>query len=273
MNSQNPRHLAIALLAVLTGASARADLVGYYTFEGNANDSSGHGNHGTLSPVAPVLTAAGGGYTGNGNANSHAYQFGTGSTYTDPNNSFITVTINIDPSSMPLVTFGAWVKADQTDSVIRGIISHDNGGFDRTIDVDNRADGIARWSFFTGSGTYSLVSSAAVTTNWTFLAARYNTVTNEAQFTINGFNTGVFNAVMGPGLSNTTIGRNPRFDMPFSGLIDNVFFYDEYLTNAQITDIYQNGVAPTATPEPSTFALGFGALTVLVVARRRRGGR
>jgi hypothetical protein len=70
-------------------------------------------------------------------------------------------------------------------------------------------------------------------------------------------------------LNNTTIGRNPRFDLPFSGLIDNVFFYDEYLTNAQITDIYQNGV-PTPTPEPSTFALGCVALVMLAVAHRRR---
>src|SRR5262249_44972242 len=41
--------------------------------------------------------------------------------------------------------------------------------------------------------------------------------------------------------STLTIGRNPNFNDPFDGLIDNVFVYNTSLTNAQITAIETSG--------------------------------
>jgi hypothetical protein len=258
------RHtLPVLALAVMP---AQAELIGYYTFEGNANDVSGNGNHGTLSANAPILTAAGGGFTGWGNASSQAYTFGAGSVYTDPNNSFITVPIDINPTVMPQVTFGAWVKTSNLDNVIRGIISHDDGGFDRTIDMDTRGGSPnVEFCAFTGVGGHC---AADATTNWTFLVARYDAGTSTAQFTVNGTHSGVFTSTNGSGLTNTTIGRNPRFDLPFIGQIDNVFFYDEYLTDSQVNDIYRNGINPV--PEPSTFALLAGGIALVAAGRRRR---
>ncbi|MCP4285030.1 MAG: PEP-CTERM sorting domain-containing protein [Gammaproteobacteria bacterium] len=224
------------LLSASMSMSANAGLIGYYTFEGNANDVSGNGNHGVLSAPAPTVTASG--YQGS------AYQFGASG-----ENTYVTVPIDINPAALPKVTFGAWVNADIANAVIRGVISHDTGGFDRTVDVDTRAGGV-RWCAFTG---FSEVCDGVVTPDaWTFLAVRYDEILDIGQLTVNGLHTGTFATSFNPGETVTTIGRNPNFDSPFMGRIDNVFFYDDYLSNQQLDDIYQNGIT---VPEPTTLAL------------------
>jgi hypothetical protein len=259
----------ILSLAVLVATiPVHAGLIGYYTFEGNANDVSGNGNHGTLSANAPVLTASGGGFTGWGDPNSRAYTFGAGSFPGDPLNSFITVPININPTALPQVTFGAWVKASDLSVVRRGIISHDNVNFDRTIDLDERGPSAnVQFCMFRGASGNGVYCGDDATTGWTFLVARYDAATSTAQFTVNGVHSAVFAATNGPGLNNTTIGRNPNFDLPFVGQIDNVFFYDQYLSDAQVSNIYLNGI-----PEPSTFFLMAGGFALLAAGRLRRRG-
>ena len=114
---------ALIAIGVLSyGAPAQAGLIAYYTFEGNANDVTGNGFDGSFSAVAPTLTASG--FQGS------AYQFGSGGS-----NTFVRIPLDINPLPLPQVTFGAWVNADVADAVIRGIISHDTGDFDRTLDV------------------------------------------------------------------------------------------------------------------------------------------
>jgi len=228
--------LGAIILSTVLSAPANASLIGYYTFEGNANDVSGNGNHGVLSPTAPTVTASG--YQGS------AYQFGTGNA-----NTFIDVPININPAILSEITFGAWVNADVADAVIRGVISHDDGGYDRTIDVDTRAAGV-KWCAF--KGNEGICNDSVGIDIWTFLAVRYDETQNIGQLTVNGVHTGSFATSFNSGKTVTTIGRNPNFDSPFKGRIDNVFFYDNYLSNQQLDDIYENGIT---VPEPTTLAL------------------
>jgi hypothetical protein len=179
------------------------------------------------------------------------------------------VPININPSALPKLTFGAWFNADGADAVIRGLISHDNGGFDRTLTVDTRnSDGAVNWQMFTGGGTAHFPGAAGnvVPDAWTFVAVVYDMLANTSCLYVDGTYGCVGASPSTDALSVTTIGRNPNFDFPCIGRIDDVFFFDEALSKAQLDDIRRDGIA---VPTPATLPLVIAAAAGLVVSRRR----
>ncbi len=251
------RTLLSATAAVLLSAPLHAGLVGFYSFDGNANDLSGNGNHGAVFGASQTA----GGYEG------QAYDF-------DGNDDRITLPVNINPSARPQLTIGAWVLAD-TATGLRGILSHDDGGYDRGLMLDYRgACGSYCFSSFTGSGV--LAGPPATTGNWVFLAARYDQA-GAGTVTLNvGGNKYTTTGTFGSGFSSLSVGMNPGFGHYFDGRIDNVFIYDEFLSDARLDEIRLGGasaiVGETATPEPSTYAmLGTSLLGLAEVVRRRAG--
>lgn len=258
MIHHNAVRLASLLLGTLTCVGASADLIGYYEFEGNALDSSGNGNHGTLSATAPTVTAAG--FDGSG------YQFGSGGA-----NTFITVPIDINPGVLPQVTFGGWFNADVADLVIRGVISHDDGGFDRTITIDTRnGDGTADWQLFAGNTfPFAGAAGAVVPGDWVFVAASYD-ATGDSCFFLSGLYGCTSSQPGGSIRTDTTIGRNPGFDLPFIGRADNVFFFDEALTEDELNRIFENGIRLDVAEPGTTATFALGALALGLARRRRR---
>lgn len=114
-----------------------------------------------------------------------------------------------------------------------------------------------------------MIDPGAVANNWTFLAVRYNANTQTAQITVNGTSFAPVTAIPGTGLNITYIGRHPSFDLPFVGRIDNVLFFDEYLSGSDLENFARNGI-PAPVPEPSTFALVAGGLLIAASRIRRR---
>lgn len=238
--------LAVAL-SVVPATLVRAQVIAFYSFDdGTATDASGHGYNGTA--VNAVYTESG--YSGG------AFLF-------NGSNAYIQIDgLDINPSVYPQLTMGAWVLADSA-SPIRQIISHDNGGFDRSLGIDYRG-GLTGWSTFTGNGV--LANSPVTTGAWTFLAVAYDQVAGTATLYVDGHAvTG--SAAGGSGWNFARIGMNPSFGEYFSGKIDSVFFVAAALTAPQLDQIRLNGIP--AVPEPSVFALLVVGLAVAATTARR----
>ncbi len=151
--------------------------------------------------------------------------------------------MNLDLNLYPLLTMGAWVQA--SGSTPHGkVISHDNGGYDRALGLDARAPG--GWSAFTG--TPIIAGGGAVSPEWQFIAVTYEQGGTTSLF-VDGLLVSDGPALHGTGLNFTRIGGNPSFGEWFDGLIDDVFFFDEILSNDEILEMSSSGV-PFNPPGP-----------------------
>ncbi|WP_309385846.1 LamG-like jellyroll fold domain-containing protein [Cerasicoccus frondis] len=228
----------------------------YFPFDNNTNDIVG-GVTGTVNGNVTQTT----GFTGN------AYSFDAAS--------WITALIDINSSVLPSMTMGAWVQTNLASGA-RQVISHDNGAFDRSLGLDPRGSGPAYgWATFNGTGV--LGKTDATLNNWTFVAVSYDMSSNSTLLYTYDYSVGTVQTLSSgyfsdSGMTYIAIGTNPGLTgEAFSGIIDNVFIYDQALTETELDDVRINGVQ--GVPEPSTYvlmALG-GGLVFYWMRRRARG--
>ncbi|MCB1095225.1 MAG: hypothetical protein KDN22_06560 [Verrucomicrobiae bacterium] len=230
-------------LLLLAPATIHAELIGFYSFDSVGSplaDESGSGN--TLESVGSDPTLVSDGLEGS------AFQFNGSQRLVAP------IDANVD--QLPKLTMGAWVKTSSLDVALRKVLGTDNGGWDRTIGLDNRLepDGATfGYSGFHGTGVVSGLPAPESTDAWTFIAAVYDddaaemavyldldssstgddleSVTRETAFEFAGASVGVSVGSVGP----TNSGEG------WLGLIDNVFFFDEALTAEQLTELRNGG--------------------------------
>ncbi|GAB4451826.1 MAG: hypothetical protein OHK0029_01710 [Armatimonadaceae bacterium] len=116
------------------------------------------------------------------------------------------------------------------------------------------------------------INQYKVTTNqWVFLSLRHNQTTGDWAFDVDNNRVTLSSVSFDDGDSVLTIGRNPNFDVPFIGRIDNVFVFNRFLSNQEIDTIRTGGseailsLSSSAAPEPGTMSLLLlGALPFLV---------
>lgn len=197
-------------------------LEAYFSFDGNANDMSGNGRDGAVSGAILAVDR-------NGTENS-AYNF-------NGIDNSISVPLNINPSVYPQLTLTAWVKVDSEDP-IRQVISHDDGGFDRSLGIDFRGGGNG-WSTFRGE-TQSVLGFFPVKVNeWIFIAAVYDQSEGQVKLYVNDqFIQG--DGRHGEGWDSLLIGSNPNFGEYFSGSIDEIRIYSRALSNEEIKQLYDS---------------------------------
>ncbi|MFO0799724.1 MAG: LamG-like jellyroll fold domain-containing protein [Gemmataceae bacterium] len=209
--------VSVAAGGTIDGTQAATDPLAYYSFDGGPGDGTGHGYDAVPSPNPPALVTTG--YQGS------AYRFD------DALNNYLTAPIDIGTAAMPRLTMGGWFNATAADFTLRGLLSADAGGFDRTMEIDTRNGGV-RWSAFAGYGPVS--GPPVVPGQWTFVAVRYDQTTETLTLDVDGTRVTAPTDFDGFSTNTLTIGRNPNFDTPFDGLIDGVFVYDRLLTDAEI---------------------------------------
>lgn len=262
-------------------ALGQADLLAYYPFDdGTAQDVSGNNRHGALSAIAPEYLAAGG-VTGG------AYRFRG---FTGGQFNHIDLPVDVSTSTSPVITMGLWVKAESNwftgtykganfRPLVGQILSSDDGGFDRTLTNDWRAGETASgypWQIGAFAGNNGVVGTGSSGGgSYQFLTMRHNQLTGEFSLSlgsggslVNFDRSGVFyDSSSRNFLRVGDSATNNVWDERFHGLVDNVFVYDEWVSDDRLAEIYASNGA-SVVPEPATMtALAFGAL---VATRRRR---
>lgn len=216
-------------------------LVGWWPFTGNANDSSGNGNHGTVAYAALTTDRF-------GNLNS-AYSF-------NGLNSKIDVA---DAASLRCrkITLSAWIKCTDTtvinQIIYKGSMTAAGEAYSFSLNTPNGklAGGVKYASncvpavgWYAGAQTLLPAPSSV----WLHIVYTYDGTA--AKFYKNGV---MEDSAYNPGLIDSCIGGGLRFGFdhlrysvstgdPFHGSIDDIGIWNRALTNAEITQLYTSSL-------------------------------
>jgi len=242
--------LAANVMAQVPNNVVTNGLVGYWPFNGNANDESGNGNNGTVNGA--TLT------TDRFSNQNEAYTFSGGLEYISmpegsTNNLNITGNISISTwfsstfDNVPLVAF--------MDNVFG------NGGYGFSIGVlsPNKA------SFFIGNQWYGTNSNNQTDGNWHNLTATLNNGNLRLYF--DGILDTTINGVAPPfswnGLRTLGVGNNPNglqlngFYM--KGKLDDIGIWNRALTDQEITALYNSCTGNEITSQPTNAVNSIGS--------------
>ena len=256
--------LVLATIVSQWGSSssrAHADLVGLFQFDGRVNDATG---------TIPRLFGRISGYTDGTEGQAVSLRGGL---------NYLFIPISPVSDSRPVQTLGAWVRSAEPTSQ-QGILTiedFDSATTNRSIGLDDGGGSGWQYSAVTGPGVSGGPESRvrlgdAPDGDWTFVAARYDGA--NVTFFVDGQSiTAVDDTAMNPNRNRYLQVGTFSFGSGFVGDVDNLFVFDEALSNDQVETIRLGGSAgifAVAIPEPSTTALGFFLAAAICLRRSRR---
>ena len=224
-------------------------LVGWWPFNGNANDESGNGNNGTVNGA--TLTADRFGVT------NKAFSF-------DGVDDFIEVSGKILPINETSYSISFWVNPNVINS-LQSIITESSptpNNFDYNYAVnftDKLNVGISDFFEFGGSSYTSVQSSSSLIANqWVFGCMINDTVLNHIKIYFNGNFQGSISSIWYSSLpNNTQIGRGiggasgiPSAYM--NGSLDDIGIWNRALTDCEIKDLYNSQLGSANTSSSTT---------------------
>ena len=214
-----------------------ATLIGLYSFEGDGRITAG-----TASDSPAVI-----------NVEFVDGFEGKAARFSGNMQSFINLPINANPERIPVMTWGAWVRPARV-ATRHAILSTGDGGFDRTLTIDERmgvgAAGQSHYAAFGGPEVGVLRSTSAtlpVVDKWAFVAAVYDhpaaTVTLFTEGANGQLHQDQFHSARpGPALVHIRVGTHVfAKGESFAGEIDNVFVYSGRLDATQLESIRAGG--------------------------------
>lgn len=211
--------------------------VAYYPFSGNAGDSSGFNNHGTVYPGATLTTDKKG-------QSNKAYSFNGTST------AYITVpaSSSLNTASMNNVAISAWINpaagstADPTATSWILLDPVTNTNYSLIYSLPSNKITFQHYNGTNSTVLVNLVSRGVYVRNgWYHVVVRIDS-TNRMEMFINGVSdTVTICAPVKPVSPILTIGKNPSAtgtnNRAFLGKIDEVKVYNRYVSNAEILQL------------------------------------
>jgi hypothetical protein len=242
--------LTLLLLFLCISASAQVPayvptngLVGWWPFNGNANDESGNGNNGTVNGA--ILTT-----DRFGNANN-AYSFSNSNYIVVPEN-------NIFETNSHTISF--WINPNSYPQLRYDILGKDGcSSQDRQYVVQYESNGVIRNAIFTNQEFTFNSTSSVQTNNWTNITISWDGI--KSKTFINGICNDSLstNGTLANGTMNLYFGGNPCFNQIFNGKIDDIAFYNRTLTQQEITNLYTQTTPVSCLPSyvPTTGLVGY----------------
>ena len=153
----------------------------------------------------------------------------------------ITIPTNISPSERPELTMGAWVNPDVVDSSRRAILTQSNGGFDRSLRIDDRNTVSSSVGWATYGGFVGNSDVLPLAGQWTFVSVVYDQASNNARLHVGDQYFDFPGTTLGEGNPKLWVGASPIGDHHFDGVVDNVFLFEQALSIEQVNDIRRLG--------------------------------
>lgn len=223
----------------------KTGLLAYYPFSGNAGDSSGNGNHGTV--VNATLT------TDRFGNNNSAYFFNGNAYITIPSSSLLNLTADFTISSWFNMATNTSNNAQMilskhdgdvgNDGYIYGIWNPNNNNINQIVNFQ------ANNQFNTN--TYPSASGVVALNTWYNFIVSYSKTDNVLKYYLNG------NLIMSKNISISVLANNLNLTVGYSkssystyldffnGKIDDIAIYTRVLTDAEAVQLYNyNSVLP-----------------------------
>ncbi len=218
----------------LYSAPTAIDLVGYWSFSGNANDASGNAHHGTVNGA--TLTA---GRFGNANG---AYSF-------DGINDYISIAPSSLVDNETAATLSFWLIREADDDYGLPIHTGNQGRIQTSVSKNSVSVGVTTNSNYDGAAPSEFGATDIFNqTQWNHIILRYDGAAQKLMLYVNGelkketFAEGNIWAAQG---SYLAFGVYYLFGTPhhgyYKGTLDDVRLYKRALTDAEILSLYHEG--------------------------------
>lgn len=216
-------------------SSLDSGLVAFYPFNGNANDESGNGNHGTI--TGALVTPAADRYGEEGKS----YKFWFPDYVSVPTNSSFFA---------DEFTVSYWYKVEAYWGD-RGVLScvGNNGGYQQVFTAGTTFTYLLGYNFPTGSWFWTNYTVPNTPNTWQHITTTYKKTADNASTSklyINGelkSSDTYGNSIAYPGSEIFYIGRN-HSDLGLNGELDDVRFYNKTLDDQEIKDLYLTETKP-----------------------------